>query len=465
MSKMHIERDSMGEVLVPDDVHYQAQTQRAHDNFQFSDRRFPTPAIFALLDIKLAAALANNQLGLLDTTTAKAIQQAISASKAVDFSKHFPVDLFQTGSGTSSNMNVNEVIASLASAILQTKVHPNDDINMGQSSNDVVPACIHISTVRQLKQQLYPAMKNLSDRLDSLADEYSDSVKTGRTHLMDAMPITLGQELKCWQQQLNSAQIKIQQAELSLHYLPLGGTAVGTGVNCHPHFAKLACDYLQQQDQIPWQAAPIPALYMSSQDHTLAMASALKGVAVTLLKIANDLRWMNSGPITGLKEISLTALQPGSSIMPGKVNPVIPEAVAMIATEVIGNETTITIAAQSSNFQLNVMLPLIADKLLSSIDLLTHACTSMTDKVFANFQPKIDYLTQSLEKNPVLATALNSTLGYEVAAKIAKRAEKEHKSIFAIALEETDLDKAELKAMLDPLHLAKPYLQQKNNAE
>lgn len=454
---MRKEYDSMGEIQVPDEVYYQAQTQRARDNFQFSERRFPTPALLALLDIKSAAAQANSQLGLLEKPIAMAIQQAITASKQLDFSTHFPLDLFQTGSGTSSNMNVNEVIASLASDILQDNVHPNDHVNMGQSSNDVVPACIHISTVRRLKAQLYPAITALCDRLDYLAAKHSNLVKTGRTHLMDAMPITLGQELQCWQQQLNSAQARIQQVELSLHHLPLGGTAVGTGVNCDPNFAKLACDDLQQQDKIPWQAAVMPALYMSSQDHTLAMASALKGLAVTLLKIANDLRWMNSGPVAGLQEISLTALQPGSSIMPGKVNPVIPEAVAMIAAEVMGNEATITIAAQSGNFQLNVMLPLIADKLLSSIDLLTNACQAMTDKVFAEFTPNSDNLTQALTKNPILATALNSVVGYDMAAKIAKRADAEHKSVLAIALEETDLDEDKLKAILDPLHLAKPH--------
>jgi fumarate hydratase class II len=457
MSKMRIEDDSMGNIQVPDNVYYQAQTQRALDNFQFSERRFPVAALLALLDIKFAATQANSQLGLLDHAMAMAIQQAITASKQLDFSKHFPIDLFQTGSGTSSNMNVNEVIATLASDILQHKVHPNDHVNMGQSSNDVVPACIHISTVRHVKAQLYPAMMGLSDRLGNLAVKHSNLVKTGRTHLMDAMPITLGQELQCWQLQLSSAQTKIQQAELSLHNLPLGGTAVGTGVNCDPRFAKLACDYLQQQDKLPWQAAPIPALYMSSQNHTLAMASALKGLAVSLMKIANDLRWMNSGPIAGLQEIRLTALQPGSSIMPGKVNPVIPEAVAMIAAEVIGNETTMTIAAQSGNFQLNVMLPLIADKLLSSIDLLTHACQAMTDKVFAEFEPNVDNLTKASVKNPILATALNSVVGYDMAAKIAKRADAEHKSVLDIALEETELSEDALSALLDPLHLAKPH--------
>jgi fumarate hydratase class II len=457
MSKMRIEHDSMGEVQVPADVYYQAQTQRARDNFQFSKRLFPAPALLALLDIKSAAAQANNQLGLLDKAMAVAIQQAVTASKQLDFSQHFPIDLFQTGSGTSSNMNVNEVIASLASDILQHKVHPNDHVNMGQSSNDVVPACIHISTVRLLKDRLHPAIMGLSKKLQHVAAQHSNLVKTGRTHLMDAMPITLAQELQCWQQQLNSAQARIQQAAATLHHLPLGGTAVGSGVNCDPGFAERACHFLQLQDQHPWQAATMPALYMSSQDHTLAMASALKGLAVTLMKIANDLRWMNSGPIAGLQEINLTALQPGSSIMPGKVNPVIPEAVAMIAAEVIGNETTLTIAAQSGNFQLNVMLPLIADKLLSSIDLLTHACQAMTDKVFAAFQPNVDNMTRALQKNPILATALNSVLGYDTAAKIAKRANAEHKSVLEIALEETTLGESELKAILDPLHLAKPH--------
>jgi fumarate hydratase class II len=457
MSKMRIEHDSMGEVQVPDDVYYQAQTQRALNNFQFSQRRFPTQTLLALLDIKSAAAQTNGQLGLLDNTIANAIQQAVIISKRLDFSQHFPIDLFQTGSGTSSNMNVNEVIASLASDILQHKVHPNDHVNMSQSSNDVIPSCIHISVVRHLEKHLYPAIMGLSEKLQYLAAKHSNLVKTGRTHLMDAMPITLGQELGCWQQQLNSAQARIQQAALNLLSLPLGGTAVGTGVNCDSRFAKLACHYLQQQDHHPWQAAVTPALYMSSQDHTLAMAAALKGLAVTLMKIANDLRWMNSGPIAGLQEISLTALQPGSSIMPGKVNPVIPEAVAMIAAEVIGNETTLTIAAQSGNFQLNVMLPLIADKLLSSIDLLTQACMGMTEKVFANFQPNVNNLTQALEKNPILATALNSVVGYDTAAKIAKRADKEHKSVLEIALQETELDESELKAILAPLHLAKPH--------
>ncbi len=453
---MRTEHDSMGEVQVTDDVYYQAQTQRACNNFQFSERRFPSQAIHAVLDIKQAAAQANGELGLIEADISEAIQQAAKASKNLDFAKHFPIDLFQTGSGTSSNMNVNEVVASQASELLADKVHPNDHVNRCQSSNDVIPASIQISSLRQLEGSLYPAMDVLSSRLKQLAKQHTNTLKTGRTHLMDAMPITLGQELRVWQQQLSLAQAQLKLSAQNLYALPLGGTAVGSGVNCHPRFATLACHYLQQLDQLPWTPAALPALYMSSQDHHLALASALKGLAVCLLKMANDLRWMNSGPTAGLQEIRLSALQPGSSIMPGKVNPVIPEAVAMIAAEVIGNETSICIAAQSGNFQLNVMLPLIAEKLLSSIELLSQACSAMSDKVFADFQVNSEYLTQILAKNPILATALNSAIGYDLAAKIAKRADKEQKTVLEIALEETDLDEAQLKALLDPLRLAKP---------
>lgn len=459
MNKVHIECDSMGEVDVPNDVYYQAQTQRALNNFQLSNRRFPDLALVAILDIKSAAAHANLELGLLDHAVATSIQQAIETAKTIEFSRHFPIDLFQTGSGTSSNMNVNEVIASLASEKQQQPINPNDHVNRCQSSNDVIPACIQISTVRQLRSTLYPAIERLSTQLASLAGSHSKTMKTGRTHLMDAMPIALGQELTCWKQQLDNAQQGIQVAEYNLHPLPLGGTAVGTGVNCHRDFAKLACDHLAQRDQIPWHVASNPFVYMSAQDHNLAMAATLKGLAVTLLKIANDLRWMNSGPNSGLQEIRLPPLQPGSSIMPGKVNPVIPEAVAMIAADVIGNETSIAIAAQSGNFQLNVMLPLIADKLLSSVELLSGACDALTDKVFNHFQPNQPSLSERIEENPMLATALNGIVGYDVAATIAKRAATEHQPVLNIALEETDLSREELTALLDPLRLAYPHSQ------
>jgi len=454
---MRTEYDSMGPVQVPDDVYYQAQTQRAVNNFQFSARRFPEHTLLALLDIKHAAAQANAELGLIEPNISEAIQQAVQASKRLDFTKHFPIDLFQTGSGTSSNMNVNEVLATQASKLLGEIVHPNDHVNRCQSSNDVIPASIQIGSVRRLNSQLYPAIAALSSRLERLTEQHTNTLKTGRTHLMDAMPITLGQELNVWQQQLSHAQTQLKLSAQNLYALPLGGTAVGSGVNSHRDFATLTCEYLQQTDPLPWTAAPLPALYMSSQDHHLALASALKGLAVCLLKIANDLRWMNSGPTAGLQEIRLSALQPGSSIMPGKVNPVIAEAVAMIAIEVIANETAISLAAQSGNFQLNVMLPLIADKLLSSIELLSQACNAMNDKVFADFQPNSDYLKQTLAKNPILATALNSAIGYDLAANIAKRADKEQRSVLEIALEETDLDEAQLKALLDPLRLAKPH--------
>lgn len=457
MSQFKTERDSMGEVQVPAEVYYQAQTQRARDNFQFSTRTFPTPTIQAAIDIKSVAAQSNNQLGLLETNIAEAIQQAAEDSKSLNFSLHFPLDVFQTGSGTSTNMNVNEVISTLASDKLGKKVHPNDHVNMGQSSNDVIPAAIQISTVRLLHQLFYPALTALIQRLATLAEQYTDEVKTGRTHLMDAMPMTFGQEIHCWQQQLESAKIRIEQAEQSLHHLPLGGTAVGSGINTDQQFAPICCELLGKMDPIGWQAAPTPALYMSAQEHQLNLMSALKSAAVALLKIANDLRWMNSGPVAGLQEIQLTALQPGSSIMPGKVNPVIAEAVAMIAADIIGNESSVTIAAQSGNFQLNVMLPLIADKLVCSIELLSNACNSLTDKVFNQFSINRQHISQRLNMNPILATALNGAIGYENAAKIAKRADKEGKTVLEIALQETDMDEKTLKAILDPLHLAKPY--------
>ncbi|WP_416308283.1 class II fumarate hydratase [Neptunicella sp. SCSIO 80796] len=457
MGQYRTEHDSMGDVKVPADAYYQAQTQRAHDNFQFSKRPFPAPTIQAVIDIKAAAAQANHQLGLLEANIAEAIQQAAQQSKLVDFSQHFPLDMFQTGSGTSSNMNVNEVLSTLATEKLGQKVHPNDHVNMGQSSNDVIPAAIQLSSVRLLHQQFYPAIKSLTQRLGELAVQYSDNVKTGRTHLMDAMPITFGQEIQCWQQQLETAQHRIEQAETELHHLPLGGTAVGTGVNSDQQFARHCCDRLRQLDPVNWQAATTPALYMSSQEHHLNLMSALKSCAVALLKMANDLRWMNSGPVAGLQEIQLTALQPGSSIMPGKVNPVIPEAVAMIAADIIGNEASVTIAAQSGNFQLNVMLPLIAEKLVRSIELLAGACSSLTGKVFTDFMINQQHANNALNKNPILATALNGEIGYENAAKIAKRADKEGKTVLEIALEETDLDEQRLKDLLDPLHLAKPY--------
>ncbi|WP_299082460.1 lyase family protein [uncultured Paraglaciecola sp.] len=457
MSNFRIEHDSMGKVKVPKDAYYQAQTHRALENFQFSDRMFPHAIIITLIDIKSCAAQVNCSLGLIDTRLADSIQAAASQAKKLDFSKHFPLDVFQTGSGTSSNMNVNEVLAKLAADTINQEVHPNDHVNLGQSSNDVIPSAIQISAVRLL-QHLYAAITPLNQRLILLADEHSDTVKTGRTHLMDAMPITLGQELSCWRIQLDSAKERIKLAEQSLLQLPIGGTAVGTGVNTHKDFAALCCKKLKLLDHHDWQPAATPAVLMSSQDHHLALMAALKNLATCLLKIANDLRWMNSGPQAGLQEIQLQPLQPGSSIMPGKVNPVIPEAVAMIAAEIMGNEQTVSVAAQSSNFQLNVMLPIIGEKINSSIKLLTNACNALTKLVFSDLHINKQSLAQKVGKNPMLATALNSKVGYDMAAKIAKMAIDEHKTVLDVAIRETSLSETELRAILDPIGLTNTIL-------
>lgn len=453
MANDRIETDSLGPVRVPKDALYQAQTQRAKENFQYSERRFPGETIDALIAIKACAAEVNASLKLLDPEVAKAIGVAAEQALQLNYDEQFPLDVFQTGSGTSSNMNVNEVLASLATAVAGKKVHPNDHINMGQSSNDVIPSAIQLSTVRLLREKLYPALEALTALLATKAQEFSRTVKTGRTHLMDAMPITLGQELQVWRQQLQRARERIAQAELALHELPLGGTAVGTGVNTPSEFAPAVCQLLSQQGDVVWSAAVTPAVFMSAQEHTLNVMSALKNLAIVLLKVCNDLRWMNSGPVAGLNEIQLTALQPGSSIMPGKVNPVIPEAVAMIAADVIGHECALTVAAQSGNFQLNVMLPLFADKLVTSILLLSRACESMGTQVFASFTFNDAHSERQLALNPILATALNRRIGYDCAAKIAKRSALEGRPVIDVAVEETDISRAELEALLNPLSL------------
>ncbi|MBC3764424.1 class II fumarate hydratase [Neptunicella marina] len=456
MTQFKVQHDSMGDVEVPANVYYQAQTQRAHDNFTFSNRPMDSAIIDALIDIKAAAAHANKELRQLPESIANAIIEACTQAKSLDKKQHFPLDVFQTGSGTSSNMNVNEVISTLASEKSSLQIHPNDHVNMAQSSNDVIPTAIQMASVTTL-QALYKQLEALTERLRNLAQQHQQTVKNGRTHLMDAMPVTLSQELTSWQQQLIAAQNALKFSQQELCRLPLGGTAVGSGINAHPDFARLCVKYLQQSDHSLWENAPHPALLMSAQDHQLRLMSALKSLAVALLKISNDLRWMNSGPIGGLQEIQLQALQPGSSIMPGKVNPVIPEAVAMIAAEVIGNETTVTVAAQSGNFQLNVMLPIIGDKTLSSIRLLSNAMESLTNKVFQQFRVNTQSMLQTVARNPVLATALNGEIGYEKAAVIAKRADKEGKTVKQIALEETNLSEQQLDKLLDPLHLAHPY--------
>ncbi|MEZ8244845.1 class II fumarate hydratase [Vibrio splendidus] len=451
--EFRIEKDSMGEVKVPADALYQAQTQRATDNFAFSSHKMPTSFIQALALIKQAAADTNAQLGLLEGDIANAIAEA---SQEIIEGKHleqFPIDVYQTGSGTSSNMNANEVIATLASRSLQGDVHPNDHVNMGQSSNDVVPTAIQVSVALMTENKLLPALTHLSAALTVKQQELAEVVKTGRTHLMDAMPITFAQELGGWKFQIEHAKQAIESSLPAIKALAQGGTAVGTGINADPRFADKFASNLSQSTKISFTSSENFFFNLSSQDAIVAFSGQLKTAAVAILKISNDLRWMNSGPLAGLGEIELQALQPGSSIMPGKVNPVIPEAAAMAAAQVIGNDTTITIAGQSGNFQLNVMLPVIAHNALESIELLANSSVALADKAIATFTVRQDNLDLALSKNPILVTVLNPVIGYLKAADIAKKAYKEGLPILDVAERETDLSREELSKLLNPTTL------------
>ncbi|MDV6253924.1 class II fumarate hydratase [Vibrio sp. EA2] len=448
-----IETDSMGEVKVPADALYQAQTQRAVDNFSISKHTMPQGFIHALAYIKQTAALTNAQLGLLDGDIANSIADAAQTIIDGQNLEQFPIDVFQTGSGTSSNMNANEVIATLASKALGDSVSPNDHVNMGQSSNDVVPTAIQVSVALSIEKQLLPALDHLIQTLSIKQKALKDVIKTGRTHLMDAMPVTFAQELGGWQFQIKHAKQAIEHTLPTLKALAQGGTAVGTGINADPRFAALFADNLSQSTKVAFSSSQNFFFNLSSQDAIVAVSGQLKTAAVAILKIANDLRWMNSGPLAGLGEIELQGLQPGSSIMPGKVNPVIPEAAAMACAQVIGNDTTVTIAGQSGNFQLNVMLPVIAHNVLESVDLLSNSTTALADKAIATFAVRQDNLDVALAKNPILVTALNPVIGYLKAAEIAKKAYKQGRAIIDVAEEETDLDRATLEKLLNPATL------------
>ena len=455
MTSYRTERDSMGELQVPEDALWGAQTQRAVQNFPISGRTLPRTFIQALGLIKQAAAAANARLGLLDPTVARAIAAAAAAVAAGEHDAHFPIDVFQTGSGTSTNMNANEVIAHLATRALGRPVHPNDDVNMGQSSNDTIPCAIHVSAALATRAALLPALAHACGVLAAREREIGAVVKTGRTHLMDAMPVTFGQELSGWRTQLEHGRARIQAVEPRLLALAQGGTAVGTGINAHPEFGAVFCQELAQLTGIPFQPSRNYFESLSSQDVAVELSGQLKVVAVSVMKIANDLRWMNSGPLAGLGEISLPALQPGSSIMPGKVNPVIPEAAAMVAAEVIGNDVAITVAGQSGNFQLNVMLPLVAWNLLESIRLLANVINALADRALAGFTVNHARLGEALERNPILVTALNPVIGYEQGAAIAKKAYAEGRPIREMAQKMTDLPGEELARLLDPLELTR----------
>ena len=444
-----VEHDSMGELRVPADALWGAQTQRAVENFPVSNLTMPRGFIRALGLIKWAAAGANAELGLMKSGRAMAIQASALEVAAGKHDAQFPVDVFQTGSGTSSNMNANEVIARLASRRLGTKVHPNDDVNMGQSSNDVIPTAIHVSAALEVTEALLPALVHLRKVILAKARQCDRYVKTGRTHLMDAMPVRMSQELGGWAQQIANAEARIRDCLPRITRLAQGGTAVGTGINAHPKFGKKVAVLLTEQARVRFSVSLNLFESLSSQDTAVELSGHLRGVAVALMKIANDLRWMNSGPLAGLGEISLPALQPGSSIMPGKVNPVIPEAVAMVAAQVIGNDATITIAGQSGNFQLNVMLPVVGFNLLQSVQLLSNGSRLLADKAIKGFNVNEDKLVEALDRNPILVTAMNPVIGYEKGAAIAKKAYAERRAVRDVAAEMTDLTDREINRLLD----------------
>ena len=453
------EKDSLGEVKIPFNALWGPQTQRASDNFPVSGITFKFPFgrsfLKAMGVIKEAAARANKSLKLIDAKRARGI---IKASKEVSAGKHddqFPIDIFQTGSGTSTNMNANEVIGKLATKYCGVEVDPNDHVNMSQSSNDVIPTAINISCHCDLELLLLPALEGLIKAIDDKSKKLEGITKTGRTHLMDAMPIDMSQELNAWKSQLLSAQESLLVVTDKLLFLPQGGTAVGTGINAHPRFTKEFAKEVSKLGKV--KAKPSNDFFrsLSAQDTSLQVSGELRNLATILMKISNDLRWMNSGPLTGLGEIELKALQPGSSIMPGKVNPVIPESVAMVCADVIGNDTTVAIAAQSGNFQLNVMLPLVAYNVLKSINILSGALTILANKAIKTFKVNNKKIADNLKKNPILVTALNPVIGYAKAADIAKKAYQEGRPILDVALEETNLSRKRLEKLLDPANLTK----------
>jgi fumarate hydratase, class II len=448
-----VERDSLGTLDVPADALWGAQTQRAIQNFPPSGLRMPRAFIRALALIKHAAAGANAELGDLPPAIAAAIQAAALQVAAGKHDEQFPVDVFQTGSGTSSNMNANEVIGALATRSHGAPVHPNDQVNMSQSSNDVVPTAIHVSAALLLHELLLPALARLREVLAARKAEFAGIVKTGRTHLMDAMPITLAQELGGWQAQITACEARLSSVSPRLHALAQGGTAVGTGINARVQFGAAFARHLAEHTGIAFQPSANYFEALSSQDTAVELSGQLRVLSVSLTKIANDLRWMNSGPLAGLAEIAMPALQPGSSIMPGKVNPVVAESVTMIAAQVIGNDATITLAGQSGNFQLNVMLPVIAYNLLQSIELLAIGSRNLADHALAGFTINRDRMQEALARNPILVTALNPRIGYEKGAAIAKKAYREGRPILEVAAEMTDLSIDELKRLMDPKSL------------
>jgi len=450
MTDYRIEKDSLGEIKVPANALYGAQTQRAVQNFPVSGIRFPRDFIRSLGLIKAVAAEVNAGLGLLDAQLAHAIHLAALEVADGAWDDQFPLDVFQTGSGTSTNMNANEVIATLASKTHGAPVHPNNHVNMGQSSNDVIPAAIHVSAYLQLAELLLPALHHLHETLKARERDCSDVVKTGRTHLMDAMPIRLSQEISGWAWQVSQSVERIESSLPRLAQLAIGGTAVGTGINAPQDFGTIVASRLAGRTKIPFVETRNHFAAQATMDTAVELSGHLKTTASSFMKMANDLRWMNSGPINGLGEIFLPTLQPGSSIMPGKVNPVMAEVMMMAAAQVTGNDVAITIANQQGNFELNVMLPVIGHNLLQSITILANASRLLADHAIAGFVVNRERIAGLVDRNPILVTALNPVIGYDKAAEIAKKAYKEGRSLKDVAAEMTDLSKEELDRLLDP---------------
>jgi fumarate hydratase class II len=449
------EHDSMGELQVPAEALWGAQTQRAVNNFPISGQPMPRGFIRALGLVKAAAAGINASLGLLPKGRAVAIRRAALEVAAGQHDAQFPIDVFQTGSGTSSNMNANEVIATLATRACKAKVHPNDHVNLGQSSNDVIPTALRVSAQLAVVEDLLPALQHLRRTIQRRGKSLGKITKTGRTHLMDAMPLTFAQEFGAWAAQLLSAQARIEDALKRLRRLPIGGTAIGSGINADPRFGKAMAKALSTLAGTKFESAVDKFEGIASQDDAVELSGQLNALAVALMKIANDLRWMNAGPLAGLGEIELPALQPGSSIMPGKVNPVIPEATCMVCAQVIGHHAAITVAGQSGNFQLNVMLPLIAYDLLDSIRLLANAMRLLADSAIDGLKVRRANVQAALARNPILVTALNPLIGYEKAAAIAKRAYAQGRPVLEVAIELSGLPEQQLRKLLDPAALTR----------
>ncbi len=464
MTEYRVEKDSMGEMKVPRAARYGASTQRAVENFRISGEPMPAKLLHALGLIKAAAARVNLALGLMDRETAGAIERAAREVAEGRWDEEFPIDVFQTGSGTSTNMNANEVIANRASELLGRRVHPNDQVNLGQSSNDVIPTALHVSVVIEIERDLLPALEHLHQALEEKARAWDHVIKTGRTHLMDATPIRLGQEFGGYASQIEHSIARVRAVLPDLRELAIGGTAVGTGINTHPEFGRRASEEIGKLAGTSFVEARNHFEAQGAQDGAAWASGALNSVAASLIKIANDVRLLNSGPRCGFAEVTLPAIQPGSSIMPGKVNPVICEAVIQVGAQVTGNHLAVTLGAQWGQLDLNTMLPLMARNLLESVALLAAACRAFADKAIAGMVANEETCKGYVEISPSMATALNPLIGYDKAAEIAKRSFQTRRPVRELAREMTSLSPAEIEHALDPRRQTEPGLKTSGGA-